>query len=118
MTVWLIQGALFAFLIPVFGQRAWRMGLLGMWAMRPCPPSLDTQWRSTEFKVVCCDHNRCPDRPLISRKYLTQPWRCPQCGQWWIAHRPNKQWIATPPLEWVMTSTQVGDTFIIESDLS
>jgi len=35
--------------------------------------------------VHCCEHNRCPDRPEPKQKYLTQPWRCPQCGTWWLA---------------------------------
>lgn len=34
--------------------------------------------------TVCCEHNECPDRPKRRlRRFLTQPWRCPQCGQWW-----------------------------------
>lgn len=39
----------------------------------------------TERPVHCCEHNPCPDRPTwwLSR-FRERPWRCPQCGDWWI----------------------------------
>lgn len=35
--------------------------------------------------TVCCEHNPYPQRPrwLLAR-FMNRPWRCPQCGQFWV----------------------------------
>lgn len=44
---------------------------------------------STDRQRVTCDPlNPCPDRPRRGfRKYLLNPWRCAQCGRWWVTER-------------------------------
>jgi len=36
-----------------------------------------------------CDHrNPCPDRPQRwLGRFTDRPWRCPQCGRWWVTER-------------------------------
>ena len=35
--------------------------------------------------VKCCEHNPCPSRPKLDLgNYRDRPWRCRQCGTWWI----------------------------------
>lgn len=34
--------------------------------------------------TVCCEHNRCPDRPRRwLRRFQNRPWFCDQCGRLW-----------------------------------
>lgn len=36
-------------------------------------------------RVICCEHNRCPDRPAyFLGRFTRKPWRCDQCGRWWV----------------------------------
>lgn len=35
--------------------------------------------------IVCCPHNRCPDRPRrFLRRFRNRPWHCDQCGRLWV----------------------------------
>ena len=37
------------------------------------------------FRVTCCEHNPCPTRPTKRlRRFQEQPWRCPDCHQFWV----------------------------------
>lgn len=50
--------------------------------------------------TICCEHNPCPDRPRwFLGKYQTQPWRCPQCGQFWCT-KPKYLWMDFDGYEW------------------
>lgn len=83
------------------------MGIVGMWVPKPCPaPNAAGYWR-----VKCCEHNPCPDRPHATAKYQTNPWRCPQCKSWWIT---EKEWPDSYNYKWHKVCEQVGDTFIMD----
>ena len=35
--------------------------------------------------TICCEHNPCPGRPRwFLVRFTDRPWRCPQCGQFWV----------------------------------
>lgn len=43
--------------------------------------------------VVCCEHNRCPDRPRHRLwRFQERPWRCTQCGRWWVTRNEGFGW--------------------------
>lgn len=43
--------------------------------------------------MKCCEHNPCPERPKywLSR-FVSHPYRCPQCGQYWAATNHYDGW--------------------------
>ena len=48
-------------------------------------------WRDRQdawiAEVKCCEHNPCPNRPKLDLgSYRDRPWRCGQCGSWWVRH--------------------------------
>lgn len=103
--------ALTIFYIPVLAIRGFRMGVLGMWVPKPCPPADPPG----NWLVTCCEHNPCPDMPSArntrARKYQTQPWRCPQCKSWWITKSRD---YSGSSYQWHKVCEQVGDTFIMD----
>lgn len=51
--------------------------------------------------TVCCEHNPCPGRPRwFLGRFTTRPWRCPQCGQFWIT-RLRTLWGDPDHCDWV-----------------
>lgn len=98
-------------LIPVIARRAYRMGLIGMLAPRPCPPLMI----DGPTAAKCCEHNPCPDRPKATKGFSTRPWRCPQCRQWWIAKSESSSWASGCGWwVWAKVSASAGDGFIEE----
>ena len=50
--------------------------------------------------TVCCEHNRCPQRPRwFLGRVLTRPWRCPECGRLWIT-KPVYRWMDFDGYRW------------------
>ncbi|MBB5167108.1 ribosomal protein L37AE/L43A [Mycobacterium sp. AZCC_0083] len=43
--------------------------------------------------TVCCEHNRCPERPKRwLRRFRTRPWYCPQCEGLWVTEAKTVAW--------------------------
>ena len=44
------------------------------------------------MSLICCEHYPCLGRPKwLLRRFQTRPWRCPECGQFWITE-PRYLW--------------------------
>lgn len=102
--------ALMLLLAPRLFVRLRRMGPIGMLVPMACPPAR-TESRD---KVKCCTHNPCPDRPAALAVHETQPWRCPQCSQWWIVKATDTGFFSEPYRHWTRVSLAAGDGFIEE----
>src|SRR5690349_6292027 len=100
--------ALIVIMIPWLCVRANRMGLVGMWVPQACPPA---GLRYDPKATKCCEHNQCPDRPDAASRFKTQPWRCPQCRQWWVSE-PIENPHASTYWAWKKVSASAGDGFI------
>jgi hypothetical protein len=51
--------------------------------------------------TACCKHNPCPGKPnWFLGRFMTRPWRCPQCGQFWVT-KGTYLWGEWNGYEWV-----------------
>lgn len=108
---WFTVG-LIALMTPWLATRAYRMGIFGMWVPQACPPATRPAVDGPKA-AKCCEHNPCPDRPTATSHFRNQPWRCPQCRQWWITENVavDADWGGVR-WQWKKVSASAGDGFI------
>lgn len=76
----------------------------GKWAMSDDNPAMrypDALPRTNRTR--CTYLTPCPTRPTyFLGRFITRPWRCPECSRWWVTGRDQTGsfgWIRAEPFE-------------------